>query len=72
MASKPTRISNIFNEYFLNVANSITEHIPKSPMSAVEYLKNERSTSIFLSPATHKEIEDIISNLDSSKSYSSF
>ena len=27
--SEPTKISNIFNEYFVNVANSITENIPK-------------------------------------------
>ena len=39
ISSEPTKISNIFNEYFVNVANSITENIPKSQKSAVDYLK---------------------------------
>ena len=66
ISSESTKISNIFNEYFVNVANSITENIPKSQKSVVDYLRNKNSTSIFLSPVTHKEIEDVISILDSS------
>ena len=59
VSSQPTRISNIFSYYFVNAASSITANIPKSPKSAVEYPKNKSSNSIFLSPVTHKEIEDI-------------
>ena len=66
---EPTKISNIYNEYFINVANSIAENIPKSQKSAANYLRNNISTSIFLS---HKEIEGIISTLDSSKSIGPF
>ena len=29
VSSEPTKISNIFNECFVNVANSITENMPK-------------------------------------------
>ena len=72
VSSEPTKISSIFNKYFINVANSITETIPKSQKSAVNYLRNKISTSIFLSPVTHKEIEDLISTLDSSKSIGPF
>ena len=72
VSPEPTKISNIYNEYFINVANSITENIPKSQKSAANYLRNNISTSIFLSPVTHKEIEGIISTLDSSKSIGPF
>ena len=72
VSSEPNEISNIFNDHFVNVANSIAENIPKSPKSALDYLRNKNPTSIFLSPVTHKEIEDIISNLDSSKSIGPF
>ena len=57
VSSEPTRISNMCKDYFANVANRMTENIPKS---AVKYLKNKSSASIFLSPVTHKEIEDVI------------
>ena len=38
----------------------------------MNYLKSKIFTSIFLSPVSHKEIEDIISTLDSSKSIGPF
>ena len=66
VSSEPAKISNMFNEYFINVANSITENIPKSQKSAVNYLRKNLYLNIFV-PVTHKEIEDIISILDSSK-----
>ena len=44
----------------------------KSQKSAVNYLRNELSTSIFVPLATHKEIEEIISIPDSSKSIGPF
>ena len=72
VSSEPSKVSNIFNKYFVNGANSVTENVPKSQKSAVDYLRNKNSTSIFLSPVTHKEIEDIISILDSTNSIGPF
>ena len=72
ISSDPTEISNISNEYFANVADFLAKNIPKTPNPALDYLKNKNPNSIFLTPVTHMGIEDIISNLDSSKSIGPF
>ena len=66
ISSDPTEISNIFDDYFVNVADCVSKIIHRTPKSALDYLKNRNANSIFLTPVTHMEIEDIISNLDSS------
>ena len=72
ISSDPAEISNILNDYFVNVADSIAKNIPRTPKSALHYLKNKNANSMLLSPVTHMEIEDIISNLDLSKSIGPF
>ena len=59
MSSDPAEISNIFNDYFVSVADFIAERISRTPKSALDYLRNKNFYSIFLSPATHMEIEDM-------------
>ena len=66
--SDTTKISNIFNEYFVNVAENITKTLPNITESPINYLDNKNLNSIFLSPVDHIEVENEISRLDSSKS----
>ena len=61
-------MSNIFNEHFANVADNINKAIPRTPTSPFRYLGSANKYSLFLSPVTHFEVEDLISNLNSSKS----
>ena len=48
------------------------KRVLRAPKPALDYLKNKNANSMFLSPVAHMEIDDIISNLDSSKSIGSF
>ena len=64
----PVHMSNIFNECFVNVPDNIEKTIPRTPNSPLSYLGSAVENSLFLSPVTHLEIEDLIANLNSSKS----
>ncbi len=68
VTSDPSKISNIFNEFFTTVSDKITSKIPRTRKSPLDYLSNRKSYSLFLSPVTHEEILDFINLLDSSKS----
>ena len=72
ISSNPNAISNIFNDHFVNVADCSSQNIPRTPKSALDYRKNKNANSMFLTPVTHMEIEDLILNLDSSKSIDPF
>ena len=61
-------MSNTFNEYFVNVADKITKAIPRTPNSAMKYLRSNSENSLHPSPVTHFEVVDIVSNFDSAKS----
>ena len=65
--SDSEEISNVLNDHFVNVADDITKTIPRILKSPVDYLKAPNLYSVFLSPATKFEIEDVILNLDSTK-----
>ena len=69
VTSDPCKISNIFNDLFVNVADEITK-TPKSltPKSPLDYLYNRTSNSLFLAPVTYIEINDLINTLNPSKS----
>ena len=67
ISSDPAEISNIFNDYVVNVADYFEKNIPRMPNSALDYLRNKNSNSMFLTPVTLLEIEDIIANLNSTK-----
>ena len=68
MISNSEEISNVFNDYFVNVADNIEKAIPRTSKSPMDYLKASNPYSMFLSPTTKFEVEDVISNLDSTKS----
>ena len=64
----PVEISNIFNNYFANISNEITKNIPSNPKSPLDYLLERNDKSMFLSPVTNVEIENIISIMNPTKS----
>ena len=68
VTSDHCKISNIFNNFYVNVADDITKKIPKTPKSPLAYLSNRTSNSLFLSPATQIEVFDLINILNPSKS----
>ena len=64
----PLQMLNIFNEYFVNFPDNIEKTIPRTHNSPRSYLGSAVENSLFLSSVTHLEIEDLIANLNSSKS----
>ena len=68
VTSDPCKITNIFNDFFVNVANDITKIIPMTPKSPLDYLSNRISSSLFLTPVTLMEVNGIINILNPSKS----
>ena len=68
VTSDPSDMSNIFNNFYINVASSITKTIPITPKSPLDYLTNRASNSLFLTPVTPLEVKDIIDALNPSKS----
>ena len=62
------KIANEFNNYFTNVANSITKKIPRTPESPLEFLSNPNLDSFFISPCTAEEVPSHIQSLKNGKS----
>ena len=65
--SDPMKMANIFNNYFVNVAQKIDEKIPRTRKSPLDYLTSRNDKTFFLSPATPVEIEIIINALQAGK-----
>ncbi len=63
-----TTMANIFNNFFVNVAEDVKKRIPRSPRSPLNYLENKNPNSFFVAPSTAYEISDIIGLLKTSKS----
>ena len=62
-----TAIANIYNNYFVNLADGVTKNIPRSPKSPLDYLDNRNQLFFFISPATPYGISDIIDLFKTSK-----
>ena len=62
------KISNIFKDFYVNVADDITKKIPKTPKSPLVYLSNRTSNSLFISLITQIEVIDLINILNPSQS----
>ena len=52
----------------INVPSNIKKIIPRTPNSPLRYLGSAIENSLFLSPVTHLDIEDVIASRTSSKS----
>ena len=59
-------VSNKFNEYFVNVGETIAAQIPMSGPSFHSYLSEANKESIFLTPTDQQEIHSIILNIKDS------
>ena len=68
VTSEPSKILNVFNNFFVDIADEITKTIPKTPKSPLEYLSNRTCDSLFLTPVTSMEVNDLINILNPSKS----
>ena len=60
-------VSKLFNNYFVNVADSLSRKIPKPNTKYQDYLKNPNEHSIYLQETTTDEVEEIIKKLDIKK-----
>ena len=61
----PTKMANIFNQYFTNVGSNVDKSIPRTKKSHLSYLKGRNPESLFLAPVTS---EIIINSLYKDKS----
>ena len=61
------KMAEHFNEYFGTIAKNIDKRTPKSKKKFSDYLKNHNLTSFLLSPATEREISNIIVSLNARK-----
>ena len=65
----PSKIANLFNNYFVNIGPSIDKAILNSETDFRDILKNIKvNNTYFLSPTIPEEIFKIIASLDKSKS----
>ena len=50
-------MSSIFNNFYVNVASSISKTIPITTKSPFDYLSNRACNSLFLTPVTPLEVD---------------
>ena len=60
-------ISNMFNDYFTNIATEVTNKIPPTETSFDAYLPNHNHPRIVWNPVTEHEIKKIVSECNSTK-----
>ena len=63
-----TSMANIFNNFFVNLADGVTKNTPRSQRPPLDYLDNRNQLSFFISPETPYEISDIIDLFKTGKS----
>ena len=68
VTSDPAKISNVFNDFYVNVVDGITKTIPLTPKSPLDYLSKRACNSLFLTLVTAIEVNDLINISNSSKS----
>ena len=66
--SASQKMASIFNNFFVNVYNQVCSKISQTKTSPLDYLMKRNSSSFFIKPITHIEIEKIISSFRSGKS----
>ena len=69
---EPKKMTNVFNNFFVNVSALVCSEIPRSKKSPIDYLGCRNPNSIYLNPIIHTEIDDIISLLQNGKSTGPF
>ena len=61
-------MANVFNDLYVNVADGITNAIPLTLKSPLDYSSDRTRNSLFLAPVTLIEVNDLINILNPSKS----
>ena len=60
-------MSNCFNDFFVNIGNSVEAKIPRVYTPFNTFLKHKNNDTFFIKPVDENEIKGMISNLFSSK-----
>ena len=61
-------MNNVFNNYFISIAEKTKSNIKLLPKHYTDYLANVNTNTFFLTPTIKKEISLIICSLDPHKS----
>ena len=61
-------VADCMNDYFINVADKLSQKIPKPNTKFQDYLKNPNEHSIFLTEVEPHEIDDLVKDLSKNKS----
>ena len=65
--SNATTISNIFNNYFIDIGPSLSKNIPSCNFDFSSYLANQQLNSCLIQPTNVTEINKIIGSMNSNK-----
>ena len=68
LVSDPKVVANKFNDYFINIAEKLSNKIVNKNTKFQDYLKNPNMSRLFLNETTPDEIVKIINNLNPKKS----
>ena len=60
-------MSNCFNDFFVNIGNSVEAKIPRVDTPFTEFLKDKNNITLFLKPVNEDEVKSMISNMAASK-----
>jgi hypothetical protein len=60
-------MSNCFNDFFVNIGNSVEAKIPRVDTPFTEFLKDKNNITLFLKPVNEDEVKSMISNMATSK-----
>ena len=58
------QIANSFNEFYLNIADNISQSLPPANRHYSSFMPNANPNTIFLTPVTNNEIKTIILNFN--------
>ena len=61
-------ISELFNDYFVNIGKTLSKKVPQAKQSAISYLKQSCNKTLFLRPTTTNELTCIIKDLKTNSS----
>ena len=70
--TNPCEIANVFNNYFVSVADTAKQSIKHSHKYFSEYLKHQCDNSIFIQSTDSEEIANVISSLNITKATGPF
>ena len=68
LTNNQRKVANKFNQYFINVAGSLSNKITNKNTKFQDYLKNPNKTTLYLTETTPDEINSIIRDLNTNKS----